>query len=178
MYASIDQDRAAVAAVATPLDARLGALTDELNTTYVPLGARGQERQQMALEQDSNAASLSPQAAASRAVTKGGSLYRADWDLVQAVENGTLLEDVAAEELPPEMQSMSAAERAHYVAGKAEQRAALAAEIAEVAAERRDYLQKARLESAANGSAEGLDDALVRGIREAAERRGFSFPND
>lgn len=178
MYASIDQDRAAVAAIATPLDARLAALNDELNKTYVPIGASGRERQQGQIEQDRNATAMSPQAAASRAVTKGGSLYRADWDLVQAVESGAKLEEVAAEELPPEMQSMSVAERARYVEGKAEQRAALTAEIAAVAAERRDYLEKARSESAASGAADGLDDALVRGIREAAERRGFSFPND
>lgn len=178
LFAAIDQDRAAVAAVATPLDARLAALNDELNATYVPLGARGQQGQQAQIAQDRNASALGAAAAASRAVTKAGSLYRAEWDLVQALENGAKLEEVETDSLPAEMRSMSADERARYVEGKAERRAALEAEIAAVAAERRDYLQKARSEAAADASAAGLDDALVRGLRKSAESRGFTFPDD
>jgi hypothetical protein len=182
VYAYIDQNRAAVALVATPLDEALAELSNELNATYVPFGGQGQQGRQRLLEQDRNASSMSPQAAASRAVTKAGALYRVDWDLVEAVNDGTTLADVAVEDLPAEMQSMSAPERAQYVAAKAEQRAALESEIAAISAERRDYLEKERLQRAASeppeARAEGLDAALVRGIREAAESKGFAFPDD
>jgi hypothetical protein len=42
LYASIDQNAAAVAEIATPFDAKLAALNDELNATYVAFGASGE----------------------------------------------------------------------------------------------------------------------------------------
>ena len=42
LYASIDQNAAAVANVATPFDAPLAALNDKLNETYIALGSDGE----------------------------------------------------------------------------------------------------------------------------------------
>jgi hypothetical protein len=171
-YASIDQNAAAVANVATPLDAQLATLNERLNETYLPFGSDGARAQENQLAQDRNAAALSAPAAASRAVTKAGALYRTEWDLVDAAAGGQPLDEIAVNDLPSEMQLMSPAERAAYVRKKAEARKALQAEIGALAAERHDYIEAERR---ARGDDTGLDAAMRDGIRSAAEKKGFEL---
>lgn len=172
LYASIDQHATAVANVATPFDDRLGALNVELNATYVAFGRGGERGRSNQLEQDRNAAAMSPAAAASRAVAKGGSLYKAEWDLVDAVQAGKQVADVPAAELPAEMQGLDGEEREAYVREKAERRSALQREIANVAAERSRFIAAETREA---GERRGLDAAILEGIREVAAAKGFSF---
>ncbi|HUQ52427.1 MAG TPA: vWA domain-containing protein, partial [Gammaproteobacteria bacterium] len=54
MYASIDQNAAAVANVATPFDAPLAALNDEMNKTYIAFGTAGERGRANQAEQDRN----------------------------------------------------------------------------------------------------------------------------
>jgi hypothetical protein len=171
-YASIDQDAAAVANISTPLDARLAELNEQLNATYIPFGDDGERAQENQLRQDANAAGMSAQSLASRVVTKGGALYRAAWDLVDAVAGGLALDEVDVEVLPAEMRVMAAAERESFVHEKAARRAELQAEIGSVAADRRAYIETERR---ANGEGTGLDEAILAGIRSAAEHKGFSL---
>jgi len=171
-YASIDQQAAAVANVATPFDEKIAALNAELNTTYVAFGAGGERGRANQVEQDSNAAAMSPAAAASRAVAKVGALYRAAWDLVDAVESGQALADVPAAELPAEMQALEPAEREAYVREKAERRQELQLEIGELAASRDEFIAE---QSRDSDEATGLDAAILEGVREVAEAKGFSF---
>ncbi|HEY3518755.1 MAG TPA: vWA domain-containing protein, partial [Gammaproteobacteria bacterium] len=124
-YASIDQNAAAVANVATPFDDELTALNGELNGTYVAFGAGGERGRANQAEQDSNAAAMSGAAAASRTVSKAGALYRADWDLVDAVESGKALAEIPSAELPAELRALQPAEREEFVREKAERRLAL-----------------------------------------------------
>ena len=152
LYASIDQHAAAVANVATPFDARLAELNDELNATYVAFGAAGERGRANQLAQDGNAAAMSPAAAASRAVAKAGELYRAEWDLVDAVQSGKALADISAAELPAELQALPPAEREAYVRDKSERREDLQRQVGELAAERSRYIaeQTAELPSPAS----------------------------
>jgi hypothetical protein len=173
LYASIDQNAAAVANVATPFDARLAALNDELNGTYVAFGSSGERGRANQLTQDGNAAAASPAAAASRVVAKAGALYRAEWDLVDAVQSGKELADIPATDLPAEMQALDAAEREAYVREKTERRAGLQREIGELAAERSRYIEEQKRADA--GAATGLDAAILEGIREVAAAKGFEF---
>jgi hypothetical protein len=173
LYASIDQNAAAVANVATPFDARLAALNDELNGTYVAFGRSGERGRANQLTQDGNAAAASPAAAASRVVAKAGALYRAEWDLVDAVQSGKELADIPATDLPAEMQALDAAEREAYVREKTERRAGLQREIGELAAERSRYIEEQKRADA--GAATGLDAAILEGIREVAAAKGFEF---
>lgn len=173
MYASIDQDAAAVADVPTPFDAQLAALNGELNATYVAFGAAGERGRANQVAQDSNAASLSPAAVASRTVAKASALYRAEWDLVEHVEAGAALTDVPEAELPAELKALQPEEREAYVREKAERRRELEQEIGELAAERGRYLAERKRDAAAG--AVGLDAAILQGIREVAATKGFSF---
>ena len=172
-YASIDQNAAAVANVATPFDAELAALNDELNSTYIAFGSAGEAGRANQFAQDSNAVAMSPAAAASRTVTKAGALYRSEWDLVDAVEAGKALADIPVAELPPEMQALEPAEREAYVRDKAERRDEVQGRIGELAAERSRYIADQTAETA-----NGLDAAILEGIREVAATKGFSFPSE
>jgi von Willebrand factor type A domain-containing protein len=174
-YASIDQNAAAVANVATPFDEELAALSGELNGTYIAFGAGGERGRANQVEQDSNAAAMSPAAAASRTVSKAGALYRADWDLVGAVESGKELAAIPAAELPAELQALPPAEREAFVREKAERRVELQQKIGELAAARSEYMEERSRENAA---ATGLDAAILQGLREVAATKGFSFVSE
>jgi hypothetical protein len=173
LYASIDQNAAAVANVATPFDARLAALNDELNATYVAFGATGERGRANQVAQDGNAAAMSPAAAASRTVAKAGALYRSEWDLVDAVQSGKKLADIPAAELPAELKALEPEKRDAYVREKTERRADMQREIGALAAERGRYIEEQN--RSAEGAATGLDAAILEGIREVAATKGFSF---
>ena len=175
VYASIDQQAAAVANVATPFDAELAALNGELNATYVAFGAAGDRGRANQAEQDGNAASMSPSAAASRTVSKAGALYRADWDLVDAVQSGKALADIPAAELPAELQALEAEQREAWVREKTERRQEVQRRIGALAAARSEYIAE---QSSENSGAAGLDAAILEGLREVAATKGFSFARD
>jgi hypothetical protein len=175
VYASIDQQAAAVANVATPFDAELAALNAELNATYIAFGAGGDRGRANQAEQDGNAAAMSPAAAASRTVAKAGALYRAAWDLVDAMQSGKAIADIPAAELPAEMQALEPAQREAYVREKAERREDLQRQIGELAASRSEFIAGETRQSA---GATGLDAAILDGLREVAATKGFSFASE
>ena len=130
LYASIDQNTAAVANIATPMDDELAKLNQELNDTYLAYGADGSRYRQNQLEQDENAGAMSSSAMASRVVTKAGRLYdSSDWDLVDAINGGKPLEEVTTEDLPEEMRSMSTAEREAFVNEQSKKRDEIRARV-------------------------------------------------
>ena len=175
VYASIDQQAAAVANVATPFDEQITALNAELNSTYIAFGEGGQRGQANQVEQDRNAEAMSPSASTSRIVAKAGALYRAAWDLVDAVESGKKLDEIPAAELPAEMQALPPAERETYVRDKAERRQDLKRQIGELAASRSEYIAEQKESSA---DATGLDAAILEGLRDVAATKGFSFTSE
>ena len=175
LYASINQDSAAVANIATPMDVKLTALNQELNDTYVAYGEAGVRSQAIQIEQDKNAGAMSPSAAASRTVTKAGRLYdTSDWDLVAAVGSGKALEEVEVENLPEPMKDMDDEEREEFVAEKAEKRKELQAEIQELARDRRAYIDNERKKQSETAP-KGLDEVIQEGLKSLAEQKGFTF---
>jgi hypothetical protein len=175
LFASIDQNAAAVANVATPMDQELAKLNAALNETYVAFGKDGVESKENQLEQDKNASDVSAPSAASRVVAKAGRLYRnEDWDLVDAMESGVELDELEDESLPEEMQSMSGDERRDFVQGLSSKRQELSAEIADLGKQREAYIsaERARL---ADSEEEGLDEAILGGLRKIASEKGFKF---
>jgi hypothetical protein len=173
LYASIDQNAAAVANIATPFDEPLAALNAKLNETYIAMGREGERARENLVQQDRNAAEMSPAAAASRAVTKGGSLYRSEWDLVDAVQSGKAVAEIPVDELPAELQALPLAEREAYVREKTEQRADLQRQIGALANERRQYIAEQKRDAPAGE--QGLDAAILSGIRDVAATKGFTF---
>ena len=148
-YASIDQNAAAVANVATPFDDGAHGTERRAQRHVHRVRRRRRARPREPAEQDSNAAAMSPAAAASRTVSKAGALYRADWDLVGAVESGKELAAIPAAELPAELQALPPAEREAFVREKAERRQAYSSRVGELAAARSEYIAEQTRESAA-----------------------------
>ncbi len=175
LYSSIDQNSAAAANIATPMDDELTRLNQELNDTYLAYGAAGSRFRQNQLEQDGNAEAMSGAALASRVVTKAGRLYdSSEWDLVDAVKAGKPLEEVATEDLPEAMRSMSADEREAFVREQSKKRQEIQARITTLDRERRAYIEKAP-SSQAQADGRGLDEVMLNGLRTLAEAKGFTF---
>lgn len=175
MYASIDQNVAAVAAIEAPQDAELSRLNQRLNATFMAYGAMGKARQKNVQTQDANAQSLGAAAAASRTVTKAGSLYDTkNWDVVGAAKAGISVETMTESELPESMRDMDADGRVRFVEELAAERDEVKSEIMKLAKEREDFLDQQRALSP-KPAAQGLDDVLQEGLRGLAEKKGFVF---
>jgi hypothetical protein len=172
-FAAIDQNH--TVAIATPMDAELGRLSNELNKTYVAYGAMGSARAANQAAQDKNAEGAGGMVAASRAAAKSSALYsNEEWDLVDAKKHGKKIADMPAAALPPTVAAMPAPQREAYVDGKAKERQKLQQEIASVNAKREEYIKSERKKAAKPG-AKALDDALGESIRSEATSAGFAF---
>lgn len=162
-----------------PQDDQISALSLELNQTYIPYGRLGGEGLARQAAQDANASTPAAAAAgapAERALAKaGGSYNNAGWDLVDAVNEGKVkLADVKAEELPEALRDLSPADREAYVARQQQRRQELAAKIQQLNADRAKHLAELERQSAANPeSAETLDTATLKAVREQMRAKGF-----
>jgi von Willebrand factor type A domain len=173
-YLFIDQNRA-VARVDAPQDAELAKLSVDMNKTYIAFGGHGKEAVARQAAQDSNAASVSAGSMATRAKAKASAAYdNSGWDLVDAKKSGKKLDELAAPELPPEMQKMNAQEREAFVAEKAKARTELQAKIAKLSAERDAYVAQ-ELKKHATAGAKTLDDALLESARTQATKQNYEF---
>ncbi len=178
LYASIDQNSAAVANITTPMDKRLSELNQALNDTYIAYGASGERYRENQLDQDKNAGEMSAAAAASRTVTKAGKLYDASkWDLVDAVGSGTALDESDVETLPEPMQTMNNREREEFVKEQAEKRESLQAQIQELGKGRQRFIENERKKQAEDAP-KGLDEVIQDGLKSLAEDKGFTFEDE
>jgi len=71
---------------------------------------------------------------------------------------------------------MNVEERQEYVQELADKRQAVSARIQEIGQRRDDYIDAERARLAGDADA-GLDAAIVNGVRELAEKKGFEFEN-
>jgi len=176
-YMSINQDQA-VPSVAAPQDNELAELNAKLNRTYVAYGReeKRKEARERQRAQDENAAKLAPAAAASRAATKASRLYiNPAWDLIDAIEGGTVkLEDLKDDELPEEVRKVKPEDRPAFLAEKAKERKQIQERIKQLSKARDDYITAKRHEMAAEAGAT-LDSAIIEAIQPQAADRGFEF---
>ncbi|MHB8897326.1 MAG: vWA domain-containing protein [Thermoguttaceae bacterium] len=171
-YFCINQDHKTYSMTA-PQDPELLRLSGELNTTYLPFGARRQEAVNRQAAQDLNAVRSAASTAAARAGFKASAQYRnAGWDLVDAVaDNSVKLEALPAEQLPEAMQSMDGPARAGYVAEMAKKRQTLQAKIRQLSQDRDAYVAKerARLEAESPAKAAAAAAPLAEAVRDAIQ---------
>jgi hypothetical protein len=174
-YLVIDQNRAVVS-IEAPQDKEIAKLGVELNKTYLAYGAAGRTGAGRQEAQDANVATLAPAsgAVAQRAVAKASVNYRnSSWDLVDAVkENKADVAKLKTEELPAEMQKLSADERKVYVETKSKERAAMQAKINELNREREKFVA-ARMKEVAGTNT--LDAVVISAVREQSAKRNFRF---
>lgn len=172
-YMSISQNSKTVY-VASPYDDRIAKLNDDLNDTYIYYGAKGSEKKQKQLEQDNNAESYGLQNKVSRTVTKSKAVYKNDsWDLVDATKDQNFkVEEIAEAELSEEMRGMTEKEKTAYIKIKAEKRAEIQKEIAELGRKRSEYISQ---EEAKNSNKNMLDNAMITAISKQAKAKRFEF---
>lgn len=170
-YMSIEQNRKTVF-IATPYDSKIAECNDRLNRTYLYYGNSGREKKAAQAAQDKNAESYGQANKAERAVSKSTHAYQnPSWDLVDAAkEDESVVTTAPAQQLPEEMQGMSAGERKAYVDQKAEERKAVQNEILELNKKRQQYLA-AHMPAEDEGSM--LDVTMIKAIREQAKDKGL-----
>lgn len=176
-FAHIDQARGAVA-IATPYDKQLAELSGKLNTTYIAYGKGAMEKAKNQADQDANALHLSPAAAASRAASKSGSLYRnATWDLVDRSKEDPKFDvsKLPVDELPEEMKKLNPDERAAYIKKKAAERDAIRKQIAELTAKRDGFINDFNKKNP-SAADKAFDTAVRDMIREQAAPKGVKVP--
>ena len=174
-FAAIDQDRGTIV-VSTPFDQKLAELSSSINNTYLAYGKEGRYGQQRQLAADSYSQQLGASNLAARAVAKVGGQYRnSSWDLLDASsEKDFNLSKGKKEDLPAEMQRMSADEQKVYIDKKAKERADIQKQIADLNAQRAKFIQE-ELKKSGKSTDKAFDTAMLNALREQAQRNGFTF---
>jgi hypothetical protein len=141
-YAAIDMI-AGTFAKETPVDARLEALNQALNGTYIPWGKQGQVGYARQAQQDARSGSRGLGSLAARVSTKGAAQYdNSHWDLVDATDKSTIdLGRIAPADLPPGWAKLSVEEREATLLDAKNKRTTLKQEIAAAGVERQRWLE-------------------------------------
>ncbi len=174
-FASIDQNSGTVV-ISTPFDRKLGELSAAINSTYLAYGREGYQGQQKQLAADSASRSMGSANFASRAAAKVSGQYRnSSWDLLDASKEKSFdLKKIKNEELPPEMQRMSAEQQKDYVSKKSQERADIQKQIAELNTQRAKFIQD-EIKKTGRSTDKAFDTAMLKALRDQAQRSGFTF---
>lgn len=178
-YLAIDTAQAVVH-IDAPQDQPLAELNAQLNQTYLPYGSAGAGKAARQVEQDRLSSDISSGLLAMRARAKATSFYgNADWDLVDALEDGEIAEEAVAEmesfDLPEPMREMTADERLDYITEKRAERDAIQQKIRELSDARAAYVARQREAQAA--AAPSVSDALTSAIERQASQKQFTLKN-
>ena len=179
-YMSINADQQIVH-IDAPQDSEIARLNSQLNQTYIPYGALGEQSAKRQVEQDKVNGSISSGLLAKRAKSKSSSYYNnSRWDLVDALSDGTVdeagLADLEETQLPKEMQTMSAAERKGYIQKQEKLRADLKQQITQLGKSREQYVASKKKEQASSAST--ISDALSSAVRKQAKKKGFDLSDN
>ena len=181
-YTSIDQEKARKSGVvATPFDKQLAELSGKLNTTYVAYGDEGKKKAENQAIQDKNAVAAAPGAAAGRAASKAGDLYRnGSWDLIDKMKDDPKfdLKSVKEEDLCDELKKLKAEDRLPFLKKKAEDRAAIQKEIGELSTKRAKHIEAESKKLTPSAGEKAFDEALRSTIREQAKTKGLEAPHE
>jgi hypothetical protein len=179
-YFAIAQD-GGVQVFSTPYDERLSELAARLGSTHTPYGggagpAGTTYRRELAARQATAeaeiAAGAAPSARADRAVNKVLNKDAYAGDLLQSIENRTLkLAEVKTEDLPEDLQKLSATEREREIERRLAERKKIRDEITSLSRQREAFISAER--SKLPGANAGFDAAVAAALREQLTRKGF-----
>jgi len=172
LYSQIDLSGGEVT-IQAPQDKKLVELNQKLNATYVPFGRHGAEGKEKQEEADrKTVASGAAPAAATRAVAKAAAVYNnAMWDLVDASKAKDFdLAKIKVEDLPQEMQKMTAEERKAHLDAKLKEREEIQKEIGKTSVERQRFIDEEMKKKNLTADA-SFDEAVRKAIKEQAARK-------
>lgn len=170
----IDQNHV-VQHIASPQDAEILQLGNELNNTYMAYGDDGDAAATRQAKADASSAKLSPKVALERAQLKSKNSYNnARWDVVDAVaKDKGFLASANDGQLPPALRGKSLAEKQQIVEGNAVKRAEIKAKIGKLEADRKAFVDAERAKRAAEP--ESLETGLMKSARKAAGKKGYKL---
>jgi hypothetical protein len=162
--------------IASPQDADILRLGNDLNATYMAYGDEGAASVARQAKADTSSAKLSPKVALERAQLKSKKSYRNDnWDVVDAVDsNRKFLEQVADDKLPTALRGKTLAEKQQIVTDNAAKRAELKAKIARLEAERNTFLAAEGAKQRGT-AAPSLETELMKTTKQVAAKKGYKF---
>lgn len=173
-YVAIAQS-GGVAAISTPVDAKIAELNRELGGTVVAYGESALRRRvasKVALAEEAKAevaadrlSALSFKSAASAPAVGGAraslSVIDGDGDLVKGLADGRLKYDKLEEsKLSKKLKEMTPEKREVYLKEQVAKRAKLQKELDELLVERRDFVTKEKVRLAKEGKADGFDEKV------------------
>lgn len=172
---TIDQNHVAQH-IASPQDADILRLGNDLNATYMAYGDEGAASVARQARADTSSAKLSPKVALERAQLKSKKSYRnVNWDVVDAVDNNRkFLEEAPDDKLPTELRGKTLAEKQKIVADNAAKRAELKTKIAKLEAERNTFLAAERAKQH-GAEAQSLETELMKTTKKVAVKKGYKL---
>jgi hypothetical protein len=180
-YFLIPQD-GGVQTISTPYDEQLSQLGTRLGGTFLAYGggagAEGEhyraERKEVSDRVESSIATRSaPTAAADRSVNKALNSKAYIGDLLQDIENGsTKLESVKSEDLPSELQKLSAEDRAKDIEKRLAERKEIRKQILSLSKQRTEYIA-AEQQKHHGGAQNGVDVAVSAALRQQLAKKGI-----
>lgn len=175
-YMNIDMDRQTVY-VPSPHDAKIDALNDKLNDTYVAFGVQGRQSKAKQLQEDQNAESYSRSNKVKRAISKSKHVYKNEsWDLVDASKKTDFdIQKIEKDDLPEEMKSMNLSEKKNYLALKEAERKKLQEEIKVLGLERKKYVKKVQDSLSQDNQ---LEEAILNSVKSQAKENAFTFNDE
>ncbi|MEJ2467452.1 MAG: VWA domain-containing protein, partial [Candidatus Thiodiazotropha sp.] len=178
-YAQVSQTGDAVA-IHTPYDEKMAALSMKLDDTRLYYGSdkvREEKRQKIAATaklHESASVESRARRATFNASKSGKSNLLGENELVDDVASGRVeLDSIAQDQLPASLQTLAPEAQLARITAKAQERKALQEEIANLSAQRNDYLKK-KVEESGSGES-SLDQKLYGAIREQAGRVGIHY---
>ncbi|MBE7490923.1 MAG: VWA domain-containing protein [Planctomycetes bacterium] len=165
---------APVVHIASPYDAEIVKLSQDINKTYIPYGKDGAEAAKRQEAQDSNADSAGQGANVSRANAKASQNYRNDsWDMVDAIDlEKVKLEDIKKEDLPEELRKLTLEELKKHIETKRNERNEIKKKLEELNKKRDAHVAEERKKMADKGD-NTLDEAMVKTVKEQAGKKNI-----
>ncbi len=166
-------------AIATPMDAELAKLNEEVGRTIVAYGSKQERASVMAKQvRAEEAVAAAPSAVADRLAFNAstGRVVQGGGDLLDDLKRGVAsLDKVPAKDLPTEMQALGPAERKAYLQRKEAERNRIQARIAELGRQRQAFLDAEAKKRAVGGKGDSFDEKVGEALREQAKRKGIRY---
>lgn len=174
-YAAIAQS-GNMAVMATPMDDELASLNRRLGTTLVGYGGE-KARRMVAAKQLAAEAAPAPVAADRLAFNAAsGVAVQGEDELLDGLSKGKLkLESLRKDQLPPELQALSAEELKAEIEKKQKDRAEVQGRIQKLSQAREEYLAAERKRLAEQGKGDSFDEKVAVSIRAQAARKGIEY---
>ena len=174
-YAAIPQS-GNMAAIDTPMDAKLAELNRKMGTTLVAYGSETTRRSVYEKQAVSEAAPATLSADRLSFNAKSGVAVQGEGELLDSLANNKVtLESIRKDQLPPELQKLNDKELKVEIEKKQKERTELQMQIQKLSKERDDFIAREQKRLAAGGKADSFDEKVADMIHTEAAKKGIEY---